>query len=321
MVRLAMPLVLAELGWMLMGIVDTMMVGRVSAAAIGAVGLGTTVFYIVAITSGGILLGLDTLVSQAFGAGDSEDCRRSLISGIWLALLLIVPVMLIMEAAIAMLPRFGVDPSVIADVEPYLRVLNWSAPPLLVYFAFRRYLQSCHIARPVMITLITANVVNLAVNWILVFGNLGAPRLGAAGAGWATCLSRIYMMAALGVVIWRHDRGHAARFRGGRTWRRMRELIALGLPAAGTDGRGDRRIRDGDGADRKIERDRAGRTPDRADHGEHHLHDAAGNQLGCGGAGGKRDRARRSGRRGARGMDGAGVGRNGDVVRGGGAVG
>src|SRR5580704_12709680 len=109
MVRLAMPLVLAELGWMLMGIVDTMMVGRVSASAIGAVGLGTTVFYTVAITAGGILLGLDTLVSQAFGAGDRKDCRRSLIAGIWLALLMIVPVMLIIEAAMRMLPSFGVD--------------------------------------------------------------------------------------------------------------------------------------------------------------------------------------------------------------------
>jgi MATE family multidrug resistance protein len=235
MVRLAMPLVLAELGWMLMGIVDTMMVGRVSAAAIGAVGLGTTVFYFVAITLGGVLLGLDTLVSQAFGAGDSEDCRRSLIGGIWLALLLIVPVMLIIEAAIALLPLFGVDPSVIADVEPYLRVLNWSAAPLLVYFAFRRYLQSCHIARPVMITLITANVVNLAVNWILVFGNLGAPKMGAVGAAWATLLSRIYMMAALGVVIWRHDRD-LPKVSWRPDWRRIRELVALGLPAAGQMG-------------------------------------------------------------------------------------
>jgi MATE family multidrug resistance protein len=231
MVRLAMPLVLAELGWMLMGIVDTMMVGRVSAAAIGAVGLGTTVFYFVGITLGGVLLGLDTLVSQAFGAGDRDDCRRSLINGVWLALLLIVPAMLMVEIAIAILPSLGVDRGVIADVEPYLRVLNWSTPPLFVYFAFRRYLQSCHIARPVMITLITANLVNLAVNWILVFGNLGAPRLGAAGAAWATTLSRIYMMAALGVVIWRADRG-LTQISWRPDWTRIRKLIALGLPAA-----------------------------------------------------------------------------------------
>jgi multidrug resistance protein, MATE family len=232
MFHLAMPLVLAELGWMLMGIVDTMVVGRVSAAAIGAVGLGTTVFYMVAITGGGILLGLDTLVSQSFGADDRVDCRRSLHAGVWLALLLIVPLMLTVEAAIALLPQFGVDPQVIDVVQPYMRVLNWSVAPLLLYFAFRRYLQSLHLARPVMTTLITANILNLSANWILVFGNLGAPKLGAVGAGWATLISRIYMMLALGLVIRRHDR-NIPKISWRPAWTRIRNLIALGLPAAG----------------------------------------------------------------------------------------
>ena len=93
MARLALPLILAEVGWMSMGVVDTMMVGRVSAAAIGAVSLGTMIFYTIGIFASGLLLGLDTLVSQAFGAGDLDDCRHSLINGIWLALFLIAPVM------------------------------------------------------------------------------------------------------------------------------------------------------------------------------------------------------------------------------------
>lgn len=235
MVRMAAPLVLAEVGWMLMGIVDTMAVGRVSAAAIGAVGLGTTVFYTVAMTAGGVLLGLDTLVSQAFGAGDHEDCRRSLISGVWLSVLLVTPAMLIVEGVTRALSGFGVNAAVLRDVQPYMRVLNWSTAPLFFYFAFRRYLQSCHMARPVMTTLITANVVNLAVNWLLVFGNLGAPRLGAVGAGWATFVSRIYMMAALGVVIWRRDRA-LPRVSWAPDWHRVRELCRLGLPAAGQMG-------------------------------------------------------------------------------------
>ena len=71
--RLAVPLVLAELGWMAMGVVDTMFVGRVGAEAIGAVGLGTMVFYGIAICAAGVLLGLDTLVAQAFGAADRQD--------------------------------------------------------------------------------------------------------------------------------------------------------------------------------------------------------------------------------------------------------
>src|SRR5579862_9660188 len=89
MFALAAPLVLTELGWMVMGIVDTMFVGRVSAEAIGAVSLGTSVYYAIAIYASGLLLGLDTLVSHAFGANDPDDARHSLINGVWLALFLI----------------------------------------------------------------------------------------------------------------------------------------------------------------------------------------------------------------------------------------
>ena len=76
MLRLAAPLVMAELGWMGMGVVDTMMVGRVSARAIGAVSLGSVLFYAVAMFGSGLMLGLDTLVSQAFGAENVVDCHR-----------------------------------------------------------------------------------------------------------------------------------------------------------------------------------------------------------------------------------------------------
>src|SRR5580658_2548612 len=131
MARLALPLIMAEVGWMSMGVVDTMMVGRVSADAIGAVSLGTMIFYTVGIFASGLLLGLDTLVSQAFGAGNLDDCRHSLINGIWLSLFLIAPVMLIIEACNPLLAAMGIDSGVLRDTRPYLRALNWSAPSLL----------------------------------------------------------------------------------------------------------------------------------------------------------------------------------------------
>src|SRR6059058_2440540 len=88
MFELALPIVLAELGWMAMGVVDLMVVGRLpqSAQAIGAVSIGSVVFYTVGVFGMGLLLGLDTLVSQAFGAGDIEDCHHSLLHGIYLSL-------------------------------------------------------------------------------------------------------------------------------------------------------------------------------------------------------------------------------------------
>ena len=230
--RLAVPLVLAELGWMAMGVVDTMFVGRVGAEAIGAVGLGTMVFYGVAICAAGVLLGLDPLVAQAFGAGDRQGCHHSLVAGVWTAVVMIPAVMGLVWVLESSLPLLGVTSDVVLATRPYLHALIWSAPPLLIYFALRRYLQALHIVRPVMITLITANLVNLAGNWVLVLGHLGAPRLGAEGAGWATCVSRVYMAAALVFVLWRRDPEifHIA-------WRpdtrRMWSLLKLGAPAAG----------------------------------------------------------------------------------------
>jgi MATE family multidrug resistance protein len=121
---------------------------------------------------------------------------------------------------------------VLRAIRPYLHALIWSTPPLLIYFALRRYLQALHIARPVMITLLTANLVNLAGNWMLVLGHLGAPRLGAEGSGWATCFSRIYMAAALAYVLLKNDPEilHISwRPSGARMW----ALLKLGAPAAG----------------------------------------------------------------------------------------
>jgi MATE family multidrug resistance protein len=170
-------------------------------------------------------------VSQSFGGGDRDDCRHSLISGVWLSLFLIPIVMGLIWALIPLLSAWGIDPGVMRVTQPYLRVLNWSAPFLLLFFGFRRYLQSVNIVRPIMVTLLTANLVNIFGNWVFVFGNLGAPRLGAEGSAWATFSSRVYMTVVLAIVIWRNDPRlpHVS-------WKpdlaRIRELLHLGLPAA-----------------------------------------------------------------------------------------
>ena len=236
MLALAVPVALAELGWMAMGVVDTMVVGRVSAEALGAVSVGRALFFTVGVIGLGLLLGLDTLVSHAYGAGKLADCHRSLIHGIYLSLAAGLPLTLAIRATVPLLPRLGIDPSVQVIAIDFVRAISWSLLPLLLATAFRRYLQAISRPRPVLLALVSANVVNLVGNYLLVFGHWGLPALGAAGSGWATCISTWIMalVLALGIVV--HDREE----RGG-LWRvplsvepaRLSHLLRLGVPAAG----------------------------------------------------------------------------------------
>ena len=231
MLVLAAPLVLAELGWIAMGIEDTMFVGRTGAEAIGAISVGTTIFYTIAILGGGLLLGLDTLISQAAGAGDVEDRHRSLVNGLWLTLALLPIVMLAVRGMLTVLGLFGVNPAVIERVVPYMHTLNWSTPPLLLFFCLRRYLQSIGRPRPVMLAIVAANLLNIAGNWILVFGNFGAPRLGAVGSAWSTVMARVLMLAIVSIALLRAEPGFLG-FQWRPNLRRVRELLKLGVPAA-----------------------------------------------------------------------------------------
>jgi MATE family multidrug resistance protein len=235
--RLAIPLVLAELGWMSMAIVDTMMVGRLpnSATAMGAVSLGSNIFIVLALFGGGLLMGLDTLVSQAFGAGHREDCHRSLLNSIYLSIAL-TP---FLTAAVWLLPtllwRMNVDPGILSLAIPYTKALAVGLLPLLLYFAVRRCLQAMNMVKPVAFALVTANIINALGNWILVYGKWGVPGMGAVGSGWSTAISRLYLASVLvGYLLW-YDRKHRTELL--RTpididLPRIRRLITLGMPAA-----------------------------------------------------------------------------------------
>jgi MATE family multidrug resistance protein len=237
--RLAGPIVLAELGWIAMGNVDVMMVGRLGGEAIAAVSLGIAVFYTVAVCASNVLLGMDTLISHAFGAQDGNRARRSLVQSLWITLALIPLVMGIVAGCDALLVRLGVDPAVLRGAGPYLNTLNWSTPPLVLYFCLRRYLQAIGVVQPVMWVLLSANLVNLAGNWLLVFGHWGAPAMGVTGSAWATCLSRLYMAVGLGIILFWRDPQVFASVNAKIWWPEwdgIRALLRLGLPAAGQTG-------------------------------------------------------------------------------------
>ena len=235
LLKLAVPLVLGELGWMTMGLVDSMMLGRVSKEAMGGASVGGVLFFTVAMGAVGVLLGLDTLVSQSFGARNIRDCHRSLAAALWLAVGMTPLVMAVTWMWAPWLPALGVKPVVVREAVPYLDSLVWGTLPLLLYTAMRRYLQSMDLVKPVMFSLISANLIDALANWVLIFGNWGFPAMGVAGAGWSTCVSRCYMAIVLAAYILRRERSSPTGLFA-VSWRpdfeRILNIATLGLPAA-----------------------------------------------------------------------------------------
>jgi len=259
MLEIAIPVVMAELGWMAMGVVDTIMVGPLGPEAISAAGVGTAMHMGFAVFGMGLMLGLDTLVSQSFGARDIRDCHRWLFDGLTLAALMTVPVTTMCALVWLAIPWLGFHDAVRPLLAPYFGIVLLSTPFLLAYAACRRYLQGMHVVTPVMFALVTANLINAGANWTLIYGHFGFPAMGVAGAAWATFLSRVYMLGVLVVAIWWFDKRRTAEALGGSPsdlsavagakaealakeglWQvprtvdraRLRRLVQLGFPAA-----------------------------------------------------------------------------------------
>jgi len=242
MLHLALPLIFAELGWMTMGIVDTMMVGhmRNSAIALSAAALGQVLYNTLGFGIGGVLLGLDTYISQAFGAERIDEANRWLVHGLLLTAMLTVVLMGVIELCPLALLHMPVDKSVLAAAVPFLHALNWGTPPLLIYFVLRRYMQAFNHVRPIAFALISANLINIFGDWVLIFGHhfgpITIPAYGVVGSGWSTTFSRCYMalfmVVAVLVTEWRQNYGllqTPLHFE----WPRLRSLVKLGLPVGG----------------------------------------------------------------------------------------
>jgi MATE family multidrug resistance protein len=237
MLRVAIPVVLAELGWMAMGVIDTIMVGPLGPQAIAASGVSNSLQMSLAIFGMGLLLGLDTLVSHAFGARRIDECNRWFWHGLALASVIAPLLVALSWGMLQLVPAMGFHPEVGPLVQQYFGILLWSGAPLVFYAAFRRYLQSIHAATPVMIALVTANIINAFGNYAFIHGHFGAPHLGLVGSAMATLVARVYLVTFLLIAVVYYDRKrrsgllHSPRaIERKRVWR----MVHLGFPAAST---------------------------------------------------------------------------------------
>jgi MATE family multidrug resistance protein len=246
MTRLALPLVMAEVGWMSMGVVDTIMAGHLPqpAVTISAVALGQVLYNTLAFGVGGVLLGLDTYISQAHGARELEDANRWLLSGVALACGLSALLMSMVWIGPLAMVHLRVDREVMGQAVRFLEALNWGSLPLFLYMTFRRYLQAFNHVRPIAAAVITANAVNAGLDWLLLYGHrfnvaghsVGIPAYEVVGAAWSTVIARVYLAGFVGAAVWWVDRRHGYGLRAIAwtvNWERVKKLVALGAPVGG----------------------------------------------------------------------------------------
>jgi multidrug resistance protein, MATE family len=209
--RLAVPLAAQQVGLQLMGSVDTAILGHYSATALAGVGVATGLVFALTCAAMGLVLGLDSVVPRAVGAGDADRADRALLAGLRIAVLVGLPTTLLVWGARWALPYFGAEPAVAAEAHSYVLGRTFGVIPFLLSVAMRAYLAAHGRTYPLLVAVIGGNLVNAAGDYVLIFGDaglvrlglpaLGVPELGAFGAALATALVQIATVVIYGFAI------------------------------------------------------------------------------------------------------------------------
>ena len=228
---LALPIALTQIGMVLYGTVDMMFVGRLGSVAIAAVGLGSMTYFTVFVVGMGIVMGIDSHSSKAFGAGRPDLCGQLLVHTLALALTVAVPLFFAFSLAGPVFRLIGVDRTAAEGAVGYLSILRWGVFPGLCFVACRQFLQSMSVTSPLVTAIVAGNVLNAALDATLVFGCFGAPRLGVPGSAYATLGANFLMLAVAAGAAWGRLRAIDFRFHG---WHRRLfvDVLALGLPGS-----------------------------------------------------------------------------------------
>tara|TARA_Y100000782_G_C10188536_1_gene268575 strand:- start:8660 stop:10012 length:1353 start_codon:yes stop_codon:yes gene_type:complete len=201
--RLAYPVMLSQFGQVMVGQADSIMVGRLGTIPLAASTLANSIFVVVMVFGMGLSFAISPLIANADGEKNhqriSDVLKHALILNVIMALLLYG----ILTLVTAFLPDMGQNPEVALEAETYLQLQSASLLPLLLFFSFRQFAEGLSDTKRAMVISIIANLLNVGMNYLLIYGNFGFPALGLAGAGWATLLSRVFQFFGMFfVVIW-----------------------------------------------------------------------------------------------------------------------
>ncbi len=237
-VALAWPMVLTNLGQTAMTATDVMMMGRLGPQALAASALGSNLYFMPMIFGLGLILATSPMMATKLGSmpHSVRDLRRTVRQGLWLAVFAAVPIWLFLWHGEEVLLAMGQEPALAHQAGIYLRWLQWAVLPFYGYIVLRSFISALERPGWALVIVFLAVACNVLLNWMFIFGNLGAPAMGIAGSGFATTLSSVLMFAGLALVVVVEKKFRRYQIFG-RFWRsdwpRLRTLLRLGLPIAG----------------------------------------------------------------------------------------
>ncbi len=235
LLRLAAPVVLSQLGQVVVQFADNAMVGRLGALPLAATAFGGSVAFILFIFGIGISLGLTPIIGALYARGERREMAANLHNAIVLYTLIGVIITALQLAFTPVMYHLGQPVEVVDMALPYYRYMAWGMIPIMLYGAFKQFLEGVGNTTTAMIIVIICNSLNIFLNWVFIYGNLGAPEMGAAGAGLATLISRVAMpIIMIGYfAVSRRVRPYIALMSQTRLqWRRFKYLMKIGLPIA-----------------------------------------------------------------------------------------
>ncbi|MGA9383257.1 MAG: MATE family efflux transporter, partial [Phormidium sp.] len=199
--RLGIPLAAAQLAQSLTAFIDTVMMGLLGSQTIAAGGLGAVTFTILLLVSSAIVSAVSPLVAEAYGANQIQRVKCVVRQGLWLAIIFGIPISLIVFYGKSLLLLFGQDANTVAITEEYLQAIAWGVVPAIAFAVLRNFVSGVSQPRPIMVIVICGTFLNIAANYVLMFGKLGLPALGLAGIGWGSTLSFWSMLIAIIIYI------------------------------------------------------------------------------------------------------------------------
>ena len=233
-IRLSLPVTVAQLGLVMMGVIDNMMIGDVGYEYLSAASLANSVYFIISVLGIGITFAISALVAEADAAGKPLQCRNYLIQGTWVSILTAIIIAFLIGSATLLLPYLNQPESDILLATPYLHIINISIIPMLVFLSFKQFSDGMSLTRPAMIVTLLGLGFNVWVNWLLIYGHWGFPRLELIGAGYGTLASRTFMMMLMmGYVLYSPQfKNNAVRTGWLKIdWTTAKKIVGIGLPS------------------------------------------------------------------------------------------